>query len=35
MTTVYTDRNGTKHYGLMARVVAEREGGKVIFEGRK
>lgn len=32
MTTTYIDKNGTKHWGVMARVVAEREGGQVIFK---
>lgn len=31
-TTVYVDRQGTKHYGVMARVVAEREGGSVTIQ---
>ena len=29
MTTFYIDRNGQIHYGLMARVVAEREDRRV------
>jgi hypothetical protein len=33
MTTIYIDRNGIKHWGVMARVVAESEGGQVSFEG--
>jgi hypothetical protein len=32
MTTIYIDKNGVKHWGVIARFVAEREGGKVTFE---
>lgn len=33
LTTVYIDARGEKHWGVMARMVAEREGGQVTFEG--
>jgi hypothetical protein len=35
MTTTYIDRHGAKHYGVMARVVAGREGGAVVISRRR